>query len=346
MAAVITASNVLCAGGRGTEQLWATVRAGISCIRRSSVIDRNFDAISMGLVPEDALPPLPPELESKPLPASVRRMLRLAAPTLSALLEDAGVQGTVSVFLGLPELDPSAFPWGDDFMRHLASFANKPVDLELSRIFPAGRAAALKALEAALVHLTQSPGAAVVVGGVDTFFNARRIAQLDFEQRILGPQIMDGFIPGEGAAFYILMNEGSEAGGSPAVKIQAAASSEDPGHRYGTDPALGQGLGEAIDKLRAELSGTPRVRNIFAAFNGENFEAKLWGVARLRHSDFFLPDAIMQHPADCIGDSGAASGALLVALAAHALSSCQREGSTLVWAASDREPRACALLNS
>ncbi len=346
MSAFITASNVLCAGGRGTEQLWATVRGGISCIKRSSVIDRNFDAISMGLVPEDALPQLPVELESEPLPASVRRMLRLAAPTLSALLDDSGANGTVTVFLGLPELDTAALPWADDFIRHLAVFADKPVDLESSRIFPAGRAAALKALEAALIHLTQNPGRAVIVGGVDTYFNTRRIAQLDLEERISGPRIMDGFIPGEGAAFYILKSESSEGRISSTVKVQAAASSEDPGHRYGTDPALGQGLSEAIDKLRTDLSGTPLVGNIFAAFNGENFEAKLWGVARLRHSDFFLPDAIMQHPADCIGDTGAASGALLIALAAHGLSSCQREGPTLVWAASDREPRACALLSA
>jgi 3-oxoacyl-[acyl-carrier-protein] synthase I len=345
VSAFITASNVLCAGGRGTEQLWATVRAGISCIKRSSVIDRNFDAISMGLVPEDVLPPLPPKLESKPLPASVRRMLRLAAPTLSALLEESGPQGAVPIFLGLPELEIAALPWADEFLTNLGEFAGKPIDPASSRIFPAGRAASLMALEAALAHLKQDPQTRVVVGGVDTYFDLRRVANLDLEQRILGPRVMDGFIPGEGAAFFVLKSEGSDSAAT-VVKVEGAASAEDPGHRYGTDPALGQGLSEAMEKLRAASPDAPKVGSTFAAFNGENFEAKLWGVARLRHSDFFLPDAIMRHPADCIGDTGAASGALLMALAAHALSSCQQDGSTLVWAASDREPRACALLSN
>jgi len=341
--AIITASNALCAGGRGTDQLWATVRAGISCIKRSTAIDRNFDPISMGLVPEEELPPLPPDIETPPLPASVRRMLQLAAPTLSALIEKADLEGPVTVFLGLPELDSAGLPWADQFLSHLGRFAAKPLDLESSRIFSFGRAAALQAMEAALGYVAQNSRATVVVGGVDTYFNMRRVAQLDLEQRILGPRVMDGFIPGEGAAFFTLKSE--ESSGTTAVKVKGAASAEDPGHRYGTDPALGQGLSEAMEKLRATLRDTQQVRSTFASFNGENSEAKLWGVARLRHSDFFAPGAIMQHPADCIGDTGAASGAILTALAAHALACGQREGPTLVWAASDRESRACALLS-
>ena len=344
MSAIITASNALCAGGRGTDQLWATVRAGISCIKRSTAIDRNFGPIAMGLVPEDALPPLPPDIDLLPLPASVRRMLQLASPTLSALIEEADLKGSVTAFLGLPELDSAALPWADKFLTHLGRFAAKPLDLESSRIFSSGRAAALQAMEAALEYVAQNSRATVVVGGVDTYFNMRRVTQLDLEQRILGPRVMDGFIPGEGAAFFTLRSE-EPSGTTTVVKVRGAASAQDPGHRYGTDPALGQGLSEAIENLRATLRDKNQVRSTFASLNGENSEAKLWGVARLRHSDFFAPEAIMQHPADCIGDTGAASGAILTALAAHALVRGEREGPALVWAASDRELRACALLS-
>ena len=61
------------------------------------------------------------------------------------------------------------------------------------------------------------------------------------------------------------------------------------------------------------------VATTFAGFNGENFDAKLWGVARLRHNDFFAPDMVIEHPADKFGDAGAATGAILVALAAESL---------------------------
>ena len=88
------------------------------------------------------------------------------------------------------------------------------------------------------------------------------------------------------------------------------------------------------------------VATTFAGFNGESFDAKLWGVARLRHTDFFTPGMVMDHPADKFGDAGAAMGAILTALAAQALATGTRSGPALVWAASDREPRACAVLSA
>jgi 3-oxoacyl-[acyl-carrier-protein] synthase-1 len=349
MPAVITASSVLCAGGRGSEQVWATVRAGIACIGNSHVMDRHFDPIQMGLVPEDELPPLPSELEAAPLPSGARRMLRLAGPTLAAVAKAAG-PAPLTVYLGLPQKEPSEAPWLALFLQYLAKAAGIPIDAVTSRIFPKGRAAGLVALEAALVQLSQNPAVTIVVGGVDSFLDLRRIAELDSEARILGPRVMDGFIPGEGAAFFVLKDANApqeEGQAEPPVKVQGAATLADPGHRYGTAPGLGEGLANAIDQLRATLASNPGpAGSTFAGFNGENFEAKLWGVARLRHSDFFQPNMVMLHPADSIGDTGAAAGAILTALGAFALSKGQRDGPALVWAASDHESRGCALLST
>jgi 3-oxoacyl-[acyl-carrier-protein] synthase-1 len=275
-------------------------------------------------------------------------MLQLAGPTLAAVAGAAG-PGPLSVYLGLPQVDPATTPWLARFVQHLGAAADVPVDAANSRIFPMGRAAALLGLEAALARLAQDPNAIIVVGGVDTFLDLRRIAVLDGEGRILGSRIMDGFIPGEGAAFFVLKDSSAAHEITPArpVLIQGAATVADAGHRYGTAPALGEGLANAIDKLRDTLAdGLPPVASTFAGFNGENFEAKLWGVARLRHSDFFSPNMVMLHPADCIGDTGAAAGAILTALAAIALTKDQRESPALVWAASDHESRGCALLST
>jgi 3-oxoacyl-[acyl-carrier-protein] synthase I len=347
MTAVITASSVLCAGGRGTEQVWATVRAGISCIKDSSVLDKNFNPIQMGLVPEDELPPLPADLEFEPLPSCARRMLRLAGPTLAAVAKFAG-PAPLSLYLGLPQMEPREAPWLGNFLQQLGKAAGTPIEAATSKIFPKGRAAAFLALEAAVTQIALTPGASVVVGGVDSFLDLRRITGLDKETRILGPRVMEGFIPGEGAAFFVLKDASAEhdsAAGRP-VKVLGGATVSDPGHRYSTAPARGEGLADAIEKLRATIAECPApVATTFAGFNGENFEAKLWGVARLRHTDFFQPDMAMHHPADSIGDTGAAAGAILAALGAFSLSSGQRTGSALLWAASDFESRGCALLS-
>jgi 3-oxoacyl-[acyl-carrier-protein] synthase I len=130
------------------------------------------------------------------------------------------------------------------------------------------------------------------------------------------------------------------------VLALGAASLPDPGHRYGAEPAKGEGLANALERLRAGLGSAPPVNTTFAGFNGENFDAKMWGVAQLRHTDFFSPTMAMQHPASSFGDTGAACGAIMSALAATALSQGHRSGPALVWAASDHEARACALFGT
>jgi 3-oxoacyl-[acyl-carrier-protein] synthase-1 len=87
------------------------------------------------------------------------------------------------------------------------------------------------------------------------------------------------------------------------------------------------------------------LQTTFAGFNGENFGAKEWGVARIRHADLFAPTMKLEHPADCFGDTGAALGALLLAVANASLVTKQRPTPALIWASSDREDRACAWLD-
>jgi 3-oxoacyl-[acyl-carrier-protein] synthase I len=348
MPAVIAASSVLCAAGRGAEQLWASVRAGIGRIGNSPLMDRYGEPIRMGLVPEDALEPeLPPKLELLPWPARARRMLRLAAPALRTVLEKAG-PSPVRLYLGLPQLALSEAQWMKGFALEVGKVAGAEIDPPNSRVVPSGRAAALTALELALNALDSDPARPVIVGAVDTYLDLRVLASLDAEGRLLGARVMDGFIPGEGAAFLVLVHAVPGQGPTGAsITVEAAASASDPGHRSGTEPARGEGLARAIELLRNRLrDGAAPVKTTFAGLNGESFDAKAWGVARLRHADFFAPGMVLQHPADCFGDAGAATGAILLSLAAQALATGDRAGPALVWAASDGESRACALLSA
>ncbi len=106
-------------------------------------------------------------------------------------------------------------------------------------------------------------------------------------------------------------------------------------------------MAQALELVRSRLAGgAGRVATTFAGLNGESFDAKAWGVARVRHADFFSPGMVLEHPADSCGDTGAATGAILLSLAAQALAAGDRAGPALVWAASDGESRACALLSA
>jgi 3-oxoacyl-[acyl-carrier-protein] synthase-1 len=307
-------------------------------------MDRHFEPIQMGLVPEDGLGTLTPEIDELPLPSRARRMLRLATPSLQEVAK--GLDGPVPIFIGLPALMPKEAPWIAHVPAYLQKVTNVAIDVKRSAVVPHGRAAGLMALELALNALRTDPNATAIVGGVDTHLDLRLLSLLEAEERILGPRVMDGFIPGEGAAFCVISATAAVKPGTPHTVVHAAASTMDPGHRYGTEPAKGEGLALALDQVRQRAGQLPGpIATTFAGFNGESAEGKLWGVARLRHNDFFASTMVIEHPADKYGDAGAATGAILLALAAKSLSIGARPGPALVWAASDREPRACAVVS-
>jgi 3-oxoacyl-[acyl-carrier-protein] synthase-1 len=309
-------------------------------------MDADLEPIPMGLVPEEALDPDDAELHSLGLPSRARRMLRLAAPTLRALPSSIGQQPLV-LYLGLPELTATDAAWGDQFTEYLAARTGLTLDQGASRTFPLGRAAVLVALESALVAMAADPSLSILVGGVDTFFDLRLLATLGTEGRVLGPRVMDGFVPGEGAAFLLLSGLAANEPVSSSAVIRGAASTTDPGHRYGTAPARGEGLAETLQLLRDRISSPiGPVGVTFGSLNGESFDAKLWGVARLRHNDLFSPRMVLEHPANCFGDTGAGAGAILMALAATAVAAGHRAGPALIWAASDHAMRGCAVFSS
>ena len=170
---------VLCSIGRGSDQAWATTRAGIARIGNSYVMDKNFDPIQMGLVPEEALAHSSPKIDALPLPARARRMLRLAVPGLRALA--AELQTPAPLLIGLPELSEAESPWLRDIPEFLQQLTGAPIDIENSGVIPRGRAAALIALEFAFSEVQNDPSRTIIVGGVDTYFDLRLLASLDAE---------------------------------------------------------------------------------------------------------------------------------------------------------------------
>lgn len=59
----IMAVGMVTAVGIGAKQTAASVRAGIARMSATSVYDKRFQPFTMGLVPDEALPPLVPSLE-------------------------------------------------------------------------------------------------------------------------------------------------------------------------------------------------------------------------------------------------------------------------------------------
>src|SRR5262249_20153017 len=147
------------------------------------------------------------------------------------------------------------------------------------RVYRQGGAGSMLALRDALDILVSRRAPFVVVGGVDTFLDAKRLALLDGEDRLTGGS-MDGFIPGGGGAFVLLCGPGVAGGRrrKPMARVVGVGAGVEPGHRYSPKPYRGDGLADAFRALFSALpAGVPKVRCVYAGLNGESLPAKEWG---------------------------------------------------------------------
>ena len=158
--------------------------------------------------------------------------------------------------------------------------------------------------------------------------------------------MVEGYIPGEGAAFLLLAAPGGRRPrGAARARITGAARALEPGHRESAEPNRGDGLTSCLARI-LDAGAAPRpVETVYAGLNGERLFAREWDIARLRHHNRFAEGAAVEHPADCLGDTGAALGPMLVALAAIAVSEGYRRSPCLVWSSSDRAERAAVIVD-
>ncbi len=337
------AVGMITAVGIGAKQTAASVRAGIARMGATSVYDKRFQPFTMGLVPDEALPPLVPPLEEVVgLTSRQRRMLQLGAVALQEVLKGVQNVASIPVLLGTAEAFPGrSDPAGDQFLTHLATQAGIAFDAKRSKLFPQGRAAGVMALKEGIEMIASEQATQVIVGGVDTYLDLYLLGTLDMECRILAEGVMDGFVPGEGAGFFLLASDRTvSAEQKPMARVIAVATGVEKGHRYSEEVYRGDGLAGTMQMLfeSAPPSSEP-VRTVYAGFNGENFWAKEWGVAYLRSKDKFDETFRTEHPADCFGDPGAALGPLMIGLAAVGMQKGYLKGPSLIWCSSDCEPR-------
>jgi 3-oxoacyl-[acyl-carrier-protein] synthase I len=159
---------------------------------------------------------------------------------------------------------------------------------------------------------------------------------------------LDGFIPGEGAAFLLLAGESAAAarGLTALARVSRVAMGFETGHLYASEPYRGDGLAATFQQLFASGEVGGPVAEVYSSMNGESHWAKEWGVGYLRNRAAFQPEHGMHHPADCYGDVGAASGPLMVGLAALGIKAGYRRSSSLVYGSSDFGARAAMVVSA
>lgn len=272
------------------------------------------------------------------------RLVELALPAAEEAWAASGLDAEtrgVGLYLGLDDRDDGA-PLAAAIARHLG------VRFEPVRIDSLGRAAALAALHRAARHMREGRVSIALVGGVDSLLRRAPLARLAEAGALRTDKNPRGIIPGEAAAFVVL--EAAPRDGRALATLAGSAVTEEK--TAGTDdPNQSVGLTKVVRGARQgspELKSFPRV---VCDLNGEHYRSREWAFAYIRalgdvHREEGGPSgAEIWHPADCIGDSGAGSGALDVVWAVTAMQKGYAlSDHTLVWGASDGPLRAAAML--
>lgn len=277
------------------------------------------------------------------------RLVDLASSALGDLFRTAGLRrddlARAALLIALPANDPATERWGspERFVEALgrrtglASF----VTLRTAR---SGHTGALELLADASALLTAGGVECCILLAVDSYLSPDRLAWLDAERRLKSDRNVDGFIPGEAAVALLL--EAPARARARGANVRAVAGAVgfgvEPEALQSESQSTGVGLAAALRAVLPEACGeVPSL--ISCDLNGEHYRAFEWGVVAGRLCERLGGAPRLVHPADCAGDVGAASGALLIALAAAGLERGRTPPArSFVWCASDGELRAAA----
>ena len=342
----VAAIGAACAAGIGIAGISAAFRGTVSIFAHEPAFPCRTDGMPMLLA---ACEPLDIRM---PWEDRLAWLTETAlAPVLTAITAFSAPgmpRPRLSVMFSLPTPRP-ALPVGATLKlaSRIATALPIAVDRPASMIVRSGQEGALCCLASAAAYLGAEEPAAVLLGGIDSWMAIEVLHWLESQGRLKRGDVANGIVPGEGAGFLLLVNDAlaALAGLAGTVTIRAQSRGYEPNPWYEGRTCRAEGLTRAIRQAFASASDDRRTGLTLGDLNGEPWRAEEWSFAYLRTQRFHSEPLNLWHPADLWGDAGAATGALLLALAAHELLRDPARGRALVWAASDVTPyRSAAII--
>ena len=178
---------------------------------------------------------------------------------------------------------------------------------------PHGRVAALK-FAREQVLLAAAPQC--LVAGVDSYINGPTLIGLETQHRLKTPLNSNGLIPGEGAAAVLVQRK---ARGPAAAKLQVLGLGfgQEKATLLSDEPFIGLGLAEAGRQALADAK-LPMHDMEFRVSDvtGESYGFKEQSLLMARLLRRRREDTPLYHPAESLGDTGAAAGVVQLAATA------------------------------
>jgi len=301
--------------GIGAEMVNASVRAGVNRYEQTDIIGHDEDPVRMSLVPQMALDSVAISQFSNTFDARQRRMLRLAILGIKGL-KPALPNVALPLFLAGPEPYVSMSDVNPVFIESLARYADINIDLRQCRVTNTGRAGGLQMIDTAFKYFASTGNHYALVGGVDSFYDLLLMSYLEEESRLLKNNALDGFVPGEGAGFLLLISPDAPE----EIRQRATACIQCPSIALEKNNLLGEpvhGDGGLARALTQALEKTQQpIQHLYSSENGERYYARELSTALMRnqHSSIQKKNGVCR-PAEFFGDLGAAFGPVAIGIA-------------------------------
>jgi 3-oxoacyl-[acyl-carrier-protein] synthase-1 len=336
--------------GANTAMTAAAVRAGISAYAITEYTDYQGMPITMASVPDLVFDKLDADIGEgdryDPRHFHVIKMAIIAIREACARLTS---KQPIPLILAMPEalsdVDQEEIKELSPLTQALAQNCSPWIEPKQCRTIHSGRAAGLEALSFAFRYLNDIATDYVLIGGSDSYRDDSRLDPLCENKRLMVPGNQDGFAPGEAAAFLLLTKHPELAlvADGHIIALHPPGIAEEAGHLGSDEPYRGDGLDRAFKQALMHREPAS-IEGIYSSMNGENHWAREYGVAFMRNKADFAEAVKIEHPADCYGDLGCATGPALIALAAHDLFRTPGAKSHLAYSSSDSAKRGAVVV--
>ncbi|MDL1968929.1 MAG: 3-oxoacyl-ACP synthase [Deltaproteobacteria bacterium] len=323
MELVITAANSITAVGHNAEMTSASVRAGISRLAESAdYYDIEGNPITAAFIDG---------ISNKE--DDVTRTGEIAKYCLEHLLERYFQDGyssdrEINLLLGVAPFSrpgPRYEGKNQEIADQLVKISKKWAAKVTLQVITSGNSSVIRCIEIAAQLLKDNSHSLCLVGGIDSLLSLDTLNWFEKAERLKSETFgrNQGFPPGEAAGFMIIETKQQSLIRKTKLlaELVSVGLANEPAPFLSEQPSKEEGLTIACKTALAESFCNPAdIEAVFCDLNGEFFRSKEWGYAEIRCFGNRNESRKLWHPADCMGSVGAASGVVLVNIAAVGLS--------------------------
>jgi len=315
---VVTGLGMRTAVGNDAIQTCASIRAGIARLAEwphlaigpseGGVVVAAIDP-SLGDAP---WPEKAEELSPQPLHEALWQ-----AQLYDGMEFRARTQQKIGAYLALPA--PVEGRVEPDALRLFAIEAKKhcisPAQADRVELHFLDHASTLVAIARAVQALNEGEIGVAIIGAMDSHLSSSWLQLLHNHKRLKHEGSGVGFIPGEAGVFIVLEKETTAVARAVPVlgRVAAVGLDKELVPLGGEVVARGDGLTRAVRACMEAAGGGADIERVISDINGERWRSLEYSVVASRCLSKLKFEH--WHPADCAGDTGAASGALGIGMA-------------------------------